>query len=561
MPRVPTITDNRVQERGLPNQRFSVSTNAETFGAGAAKESVNSFSQYAIEERKKADQLAVLDADRQLSEFETNILYSSDKGVLNKKGKDAFGSVDYANQEFQKKVGEIEKGLSGDEQKLRFKQMANSRYKTINSTVQKHMASEAANYDEQVTTAYIANEQDAAALNYFDKDRVGLSLFRQQASLIEQKERNGLPEEWLKYKIGEAKSKTHTSVIERMLANDDYTQAQEYFSEHKDDIDSKSISSVEKALKVGKLRGDSQKKTDEIMASADTVSDGLARAREIEDPEIRDEVAKRVKSRFAEQKLLEKKDLDRLYLNAYEQLKQNPSGDPLDVIEPGVFSKLSSEQQKALYSVNTPGKDDENSWISFMDLNPKEMAGLSLSDFQTKYWSGMNEDHRKQATQLWNTAQKNQNDIKLKSILSNKERIKNSLVQSGLYNAEKASMEEKERLISVQNAVDKSYQEFQETKKRDPYPEEVQKMIDDELMRKVFVKRSFWTDPSKLRSELKEDEKGRAYVPYKKIPTLALEKIKQIASIRGKKLTKENAEKIYGATLVGDSERVEELLR
>lgn len=59
------------------------------------------------EEKKKADQIAVLDADSQISALKTRI----DIGLENYKGKDAAGSIDYAKKEWDNGFADIEKGL------------------------------------------------------------------------------------------------------------------------------------------------------------------------------------------------------------------------------------------------------------------------------------------------------------------------------------------------------------------------------------------------------------------------------------------------------------------
>jgi hypothetical protein len=189
-----------------------------------------------VEERKKADQLAVLDGDLKTSEFSTGILYDPEKGLLNRRGKDAFGIYDEAKTAFDKHVTETEKGLASDTQRVAFRNRAASRWADMDGQLKRHVAAEGRKYDDAVTNSFIANEQTAAALNYQDSERVYTSIATQKAALADHARRNGLPAEWLKQKATEAENKTHADVLERMISNGQDLQAQEYFKANRDGI-------------------------------------------------------------------------------------------------------------------------------------------------------------------------------------------------------------------------------------------------------------------------------------------------------------------------------------
>lgn len=563
MPTVPRFEEPQVQERALPSARFTPPSDIASFGGGQSTQRVvNSAISYLQEEKKKADDVATTEAYAKLSRFNNDLVYNQNDGVMTKRGKDAFGAFDEFGSRFDKGADEIEKTLSNEEQKAVFRNIRSKQRMAFENTLQKHVFQESRRFDEETTNAALSASLDDAVKNYQEPGKIQENIELQKALIASNAQRNGLPKEVVENQIAEVESKTHAAVIERMLTNDQDQLAKEYFNDIKKDMTGSDTVQVEKSLEAGTLRGESQRKTDEIMESATTVTEGLAKAREIKDTKLRDQVVSRVKSRFSELKALEKQELDQNYLSAYEYVQQSPTSDPLDVIPPSLFSKLSADQKTALYKLQTPGTDDANTWTSFTSLSPREIGALSLSDLQTNYWSGMNQEHRKQAVDLWNTAKKNVEDQKLNGFLSEKAQIKNTLISSGLYDVNKPKEEQKERLVAFENSLNKSFQEFERLKGRKPDPQEFQKLIDDQLTKKVFIEDGGFAffDKEKLLVEVSEDERKDAYVPLKQIPQSAVDRIKGMAKQRGRTLTKSKLEKIYAAALLGDDDRVQELI-
>lgn len=560
MPRVPGYS-RQIQEGGLPNARFTPSSNIESFGGGQSFQKVtNAATQFIQNKMQEADDIATTEAYANAVKAKNDLIYNPETGAMTRTGKNAIGSVESYTDQYNSELDNIGKGLANDRQRMAFNKIRLQQTSELYSTLQRHEFQEHAKYDQETTKTAITASMDDAIKNYQNPGKISESISTQIDAIERHGKRSGLPPESIKQQKQRAVSATHSGIIGRMLDNGQDQLAKAYYEEAKKDITGEDASKIEKSLEVGTLRGDAQRKTDEIMEKASTLTEGLSLARAIKDPTLRDEVVSRVKNRFSELKGLEKQELDQSYLKAYEYVSQNPNRNPIDVIPPSVFSKLSSDQKRAIYNIQTPGTDDANTWISFTSLSSREMASLSLSDLQTQYWSGMNESHRKQATDLWYTSKRNVDDAKVNGFLSEKATIKNSLISSGYYDIEKPSEEQKKRLVQFESFVDKKYQEFERTKGRKPYPEEFQKMVDEELTRKVFVDK-FWSNPKQLALEVSEDDRGKVFIPYKQVPQIAIDRIKTIAKQRGITVTKSKIEQIYGASVMGDDERVEELLR
>lgn len=251
----PDTRAGTLRTQALPGVRVPVSVPAGAFGEGTAK-SLLSVGEVAskiyAEEKKKADEIAVLDFDRKLSEAESRLLYDPKTGALNRKGKDAFGLPEQVNGEFDKIVQEAEQGLGNNEQLVAARKYALARRTALDRTVQHHVAGARKVYDEAVTDSYIKNERDAAELNYRDPERIGMAIARQSAAYTDYAARNGMPEEWTKLKVSEAASKTHVGVVNRMLANADDLGATAYYKGNKDGFSGDDVTRVESALQRSK---------------------------------------------------------------------------------------------------------------------------------------------------------------------------------------------------------------------------------------------------------------------------------------------------------------------
>lgn len=240
MPTVPSYGDRKVQQAPLPGARLNPGAPVEAFGGGASldrrTQAANSLAGEAqkliIEEKDRADQVAVLDADSQLSELETRLQYDPKTGAMNRRGRDAFGLPDEVKTEWEKGTQEIEKSLFNANQRLAFKRMSGSRWASLDSNIQRHVSTQIKEFDNETTSSYLENERDAAAKNFNDHDRVGLSIARQTAALQDHAQRNGLPEEWITNKAGEAASKTHMAVLDQMVSAGLYKEAKGYFDEY-----------------------------------------------------------------------------------------------------------------------------------------------------------------------------------------------------------------------------------------------------------------------------------------------------------------------------------------
>lgn len=69
-----------------------------------------------------------------------------------------------------------------------------------------------------------------------------------------------------------------------------------------------------------------------------------------------------------------------------------------------------------------------------------------------------------------------------------------------------------------------------------------------------------FTDPRKAASDIQQDEKARAYVPYNSIPDEEIRALENLALSSKRKMTKDKAERAYAAAVLGDKELLRKIV-
>lgn len=323
MPRVP-LAERQVGSQSIGAPQVSTGTPIEALGGGAAAARVNlgptadTLNTLFLEQRQKADELALLDAETRLGQGETSLLYAPENGLLNRKGKDAFSAQDDAQDGWTKLTSEIENGLTNERQKLTFRRVAANRSVDVNRTVQRHVAEQTKTYDAEQTKAFVETERNAAITSYTDPRRVADAIARQQAAITTHAERNGMSPEWLALAKSAAASNTVASVIDRMLATDQDILAKQFYDASKDLLTGDEAVQAAKAVEQGSVVGEAQRRSLVIVNQHERLTDALAEVDKITDPKVQDQTRARVKERFAERDAQKRLDYEATAETAYK---------------------------------------------------------------------------------------------------------------------------------------------------------------------------------------------------------------------------------------------------
>ncbi len=528
MPEIPGYGGPRVEERALPAARISTDAPLEAFGGGAAVDGISRatrgvaeiVSEIGIKEREKANQLAVLDADRRGSELETNVLYApvtkSDgtpnpkPGALNVSGKAAFALPDTVMQEFDKESAKIEDGLSNAAQKNAFRRLSQTRRGEIDRQLQRHVSQQIKKFDDDTVEAYLNNERDAAAFNFGDPERISLAIQLQRGAIADYAGRQGLPADWVKAKGRDAESKTHLGVIDRMIATENYDGARAYYDANHEGVAGLDAAGVERAIKATEhaRQGD-------------------------------------------------------LFLQATNIVDKQPGVKPREIIPQ--WERLSLEQRRALESRSEEVDNDDQKWLALREMSAEQLAAIDPVKFNTEYYPRFDKAHRERALDYWAAARDGKRaGAEFKSIRSDHEMVLDALRTVKLIaTSGPVKDEEATSARAFEDNVDDAFKVYFHQNGKNPNDEQKQKIIHGLLLKKVSVDRNWFSaDPPEPVAALSAEDLQKAYVPIDQIPASDRQALVQLARSQGRVrpevnderaavLLKKRIERAYAAAVAG----------
>lgn len=301
----------------LPGARLSAAETPLSAGAGLAQARAQKFGALAqlggvaasvgaqvydhvvSQERDRADQVALLDAQNQIDDWENKRLYDPNDGALAQKGKDALGLPEEVNGEYRDLTGKIAAGLSTDRQRQAFARVQAERGQTLDLTLRRHVFGEMQSYETNELRSTVENATNNAIANALDPGRISTELARAEQAITTSAPRLGAGPEQVQAQLDATRSQVHVGVIDRLLALEQTGRAQAYFDETKDQISGDKVAAVEQALEVGTLRKQAQTESDKIVAAGGTLTEQRDKARGIDDPKLRDEVMQRIEHEAA----------------------------------------------------------------------------------------------------------------------------------------------------------------------------------------------------------------------------------------------------------------------
>jgi hypothetical protein len=547
MPTVP----RRVQTTALPAVRISPSAPAEAFQSTTRlpdlSRATGVAAQLLDEERDRADQVALLDADNQLSELGTQLQTET----LAMRGRDAMGARQRAQEGWTKGASEIENGLASDRQKLAFKRRAQARWSALHETVERHSANEAQQYDVQQTTSALQNRLSDAVAHYQDPARVTQALAEQRAILTDHARRVGMSPETLTEKLATVTSATHTGVIDRMLTAGDDRAASTYYAAHKADIQGDDQLKIDRALEVGSTLGESQRRADDIIGRAGiTRTAAFELARGIDDPKVRQATEQRLDTEFSRRDRAERDDYEQLQESAmtYVERGRMPPASVLSSLKASDRVTIRKLLQKS--AEGTPVHTDQRTLYGLMlaagDTDPKkraEFANTNLLQYRDRLSA---QDFEQIAREQVKARKGEAPSDEPAGLVTTNSMLLHAIQRSGV---KKGSDDE----LALQQKVDVAVREQRRaTGKKELSADETQDIIAKVVTRHFYVDR-VGPDLQKRGGELTEDERGRAYVPLDKIPTAEAARIRQIMAARGKPSpSTRDIERAYAAALLND---------
>lgn len=482
MPQVPRLGINQVQSAQGPQARVDTSVNQEAFGLGAAKSVGPDIAAFAQKIKNDADQVAAMEAENKLIKYQNDFLYDPEKGMIAKKGKDAFNLQNDLNESFAKANAEIAEGLSNPVQRAMFEKAAAGRRADMEAQTNKYMSSQIQQYDDETTEANILAERNNAANVYQDPDLLAKSIIRQQEAIVAYGNRHGLSNEVIKSKIDDTISKTHTSVISRMLTNGDDLAAEAYYNANKDGVLGLQKEAVEKELEVGSTRGKAFRFGDEVTAKGMTEAQAYAEAAKEENPKVREAKEQRVSKIFNMKNEAEQERQKSLVQSAADYFDKHGNLD--DPRFTKIVSAMTPENRKALnsYIDSNPIRDDGVTYYKLRQLaeDPATRDQFAKHDL-VKELPNLSKDNWNKLISLQDGLKKKDGkaDKQLDGALSDSQVIQDSFVAAGF------DLKNKQEYANYRQMIDEEIQHATEAKGKKLTNQEIRSIAEKHTLQKI----------------------------------------------------------------------------
>ncbi len=431
---------------------------------------------------------------------------------MTKVGKDAFGVPDEYGKKFNDYADEVEKAMPDPQARDMFKKMRQSQAVELSGMLDRHVSQESENLQDTTFKTLVSTLTDDAVSNYDTPGKVAQNLGLIKKTVADFAAKKGLTGDAspvAEQMFKKTESDLHVGVINRMVAANQYELARSYYGANKAGISGLTMDNVEKQIK--------------------------------------------------DMEWAHQKDL---YLAATNLVDKYQGSTPKSIVP--YWDKLSLDQRKALEERSKDRPNDDKKWLDFLGMDARNVGALDRVDFETGYWSHFDKEHRAKAEAQWNAAKDalagGVKANEFKSIRSDKDMALDALRkikaidESGKIEGDKAAI-----VRSFTDNVDNAFQVFQHQNGKNPTDEQKQKIINDLLIKKVYVG---WWGTERTASTLTEDELKSAYKPLADIPRADRLQLVNLARAQGKikpdisddraiVMLQKKIEKAYAAALAG----------
>lgn len=529
----------RVREAPTDTTQVNVRTTADSFVPDISP-AAKLFERIAFEEKTKLDDNRALEADSELIKLASDLKYNKDTGYINRRGRDAETVVDDTLGQYDKAVDALDLGLTNPEQHEKFRERVRQRRSAFDGELQKYSYDERERYVAETQDAYMANEstaaiQGAAGLASTDnvlagqaRDGIRASLARQTDLLAKETVRQGKSIDWYRQEVLKVTSKVHSGVLDTLMEAGDSDVIGKYFEANRDAMLPADAERAAKAVAVSTLRGKAQNTFDEIVDSGKDIEAQLAKANKIKDPEVRDDVYRRLQDKMRLDNALEREKNEDTFLAAVNSVEK--VGD-VSAVRPSVWSTLDINQRNALHAMvdrrregalagKEGGESNTEAWLKFLDMPAAEKARLTPAQFQTQFRPLLGDAEFKRATTEWNAAREAARSPKpgaLSNMQSDTDIVKGAYTLGIAKPADKWDSDEKLGYIKFNDEVARQVNDLEVKKGEKASVGEKQKIANG-LMTKVRIKTSFFPDPSVLVTDVDPADVAKAYTPMADIP-------------------------------------------
>lgn len=550
MARVPVYGQRRVETAPLPNQQRNPNAPSAAFGVqgpNVVGQVANALTPLVEREIARADRLAITEAENALHQVDTDL---STQAQQQFRGKDALGATAWAEGERTKRVSEIAAGLNGRQREL-FTMRAGQSWQQVRSKLEGYGHQEFERHEADVFGAGLqirlndARTDPTAAPAKLAEARAMVATFGQQ---------RGWSPEQVQEKQGAVASRLHAGVIESMLAQGNDLAAEQYAKTHIAEITGDERTSVQKMLEVGTRLGKAQRNADRILATEGiTKTQAYALAKEIEDPQERQDAERELDTQFRRIAEAERADYETLSEQAFSAAVNTGR------VPANLLSRLKAKDQVAVRDFlrsQTEGRPIETDWGAYYDL--KTLAATAPDRFRREnllsYRGKLGETEFKELVTL---------QTKVRGGDSNPDEVRGfRTVRESVVDALPTDVKpESEEGRAVMRAVD---QEVVAWKRANPGKEisneEARRITAQVVRREVQVRGRLGRTSTRPARDVKPEDRAKAFVPFFSIPAADRTELTRLFQQLGRAPTMDHVQRAYAARLMGDTELLQEIL-
>ena len=549
MPTVPRIEPGQVREEITPRVQDTTRPSSAAFGGGQQQvfQSAGRLAQASGElfdrTRTRIVDAQVKEGDARFGELQTLV----EQQVGQMKLKNAADSVTFADDEFQKGVEGILKDIDDDAVKARLQGAAELRKSKLRERAIKHTFSEAEKYEDQTQSAFVNNARNEAIQNYREPGAIQESLIMQLNSIESYAQNKGWSAEQTKEAMTTAQSKTHLGILQRMVNAGDDQLASDYISKVKKSLAADDLVTAEKLVDSGNLRGESQRRADDIFGkNSESQTLALEEARSIDDPKLRDETVRRVKQRFSDKKKAKDQDNESLHQRAANTID---GGGGVDAIPREDWERFSASQKTALINYankRSEGIEPETDWVKYYDLKTKASVPATRGEFLK---TNLMELRPKMADREFKEMVKLQADLRsgkkskeLDGFRSDNQIVNDAMRAAGFNTNPSPGSDEAKSLSQLRARVDEEIRQRQERTGKKATNEDIQSVVDTMLV-EVVTDPGLFFDTRKRVFELDPEETGQ--IEIDDVPRNDRNKIEQALKKNGVPVTEDAILNLY----------------
>lgn len=232
MARVPDYSSPQVQSRPVGAPGFSMRAPDASGLVRGIEQAERGFMEHVEQEREKADTAALMNADRQLTEWQNSAMFDPENGVYAKKGANALGITAPTLEAFEQEQQRIGAGLGNDQQRARFEQIVANRRNSFNADLNRYEYRERQSFYDDTEKGQLQTQVETAALYYNDPEKISYLVGKTNAINQARAARLGLSPDAAGAESLGSTSAIMAAAVGRMV-NDNPYQAREYFNKNR----------------------------------------------------------------------------------------------------------------------------------------------------------------------------------------------------------------------------------------------------------------------------------------------------------------------------------------